>query len=110
LKASGGAVPALDAAATRQVKTLHRLHQMTPSTESLQAAATIGFTSAYDVAKYSPDEFLVKYGAAFPPGEAQLVYKQSRTISSVTFNVFAAAKALESSPPTYGLSGTSTRQ
>ena len=34
------------------------------------------------------------------------MYQQSRTVSSVTFNAFAAAKTLESSPPVYGSSGS----
>lgn len=107
LKASSGTVPALDDRATGEMKTLHRLYQITPSTESLQSAAQLGFKSAHDIATYSQDEFLTKYASAFPPGEAILVYRQARTVSSVTFTAFAAAKALENSPPIYGSSGTS---
>jgi hypothetical protein len=106
-KASGKTLPVLDDKATRQLKTLHRLHQITPSTESLQSAVRLGFTSAYDIAKFSQDDFIAKYGAAFPAGEAGLVYRQARTVSSVTFNAFAAAKALDNAPPVFGLSGTS---
>ncbi len=106
LTSSNGALPALDGAASAQVKTLHRLHQITPSTESFQAAATAGFTSAYDIAKLPQADFLATYESAFPPGEAVMVYRQARTVSSVTFNAFATAKALESSPAIYGSSGT----
>jgi hypothetical protein len=105
-KAAGETLPALDDKATRQLKTLHRLYQITPSTESLQAAVQLGFTSAYDIAKYSQDDFIARYGAAFPAGEAGLVYRQARTVSSVTFNAFTAAKALDNAPPVFGLSGS----
>jgi hypothetical protein len=107
LKSSGGNLPALNQAATRQVKTLHRLYQITPSMESLQSAMQLGFTSAYDIAKYPQEEFLAKYESAFPAREALIVYRQARTVSSVTFNAFAAAKAMENAPPVYGFSATS---
>ena len=107
IKASGKALPALDVKATGQLKTLHRLYQITPSTESLQAAAQLGFTSAYDIAKYSQDDFIAKFGGVFPAGEGGIVYRQARTVSSVTFNAFAAAKVLDNAPPVFGLSGSS---
>ncbi|HEU4891609.1 MAG TPA: neuraminidase-like domain-containing protein [Vicinamibacterales bacterium] len=106
LKASGSTVPGLDATAAEQVKILHRLWQITPSTESLQVATELGFTSAFDIAQYSEDEFLAKFGDKFPRAEAKLVHRQSRTVSSVTFTAFAAAKALDTSPPVYGSSGS----
>jgi len=107
IKSSGASLPGLDTATANQVKTLHRLYQITPSMESLQAAAQLGFTSAYDIAaKYSEEDFLAKYESAFPAGEARIVYRQSRTVSSVTFNAFATAKALDTQAPIYVSSGT----
>ncbi len=94
----------LDEASTRSVKTLHRLFQITPSTESLQTALKLGFTSAYEIASYDRSEFIFKYGAEFPPGEAEMIYGQSQTISAVTFNFFALAKQLDTTPPVYSLS------
>jgi hypothetical protein len=66
-----------------------------------------GFTSANQIAKIPKDEFIAKYAYAFPPGEAAFVYGQAQTISSVTFTAFASAKAMETSPPVYGLSASS---
>ena len=60
LKASGSNLPALDTAAINQAKTLHRLYQLTPGTESFQAAVQLGFTSAHDIAKYPQAEFMRK--------------------------------------------------
>jgi hypothetical protein len=106
IKASGADIPKLDDASASQVKTLHRLYQVTPSTESLQAAAELGFKSAHDITKYSESDFLAKYESAFPAGEALIVYQQSRTVSSVTFNVFATAKALDTQAPVFASSGS----
>ena len=99
-------LPALDDPSKEVVKSLHRIFQVTPSTESMQAALSQGFTSANDIASYSRVDFLTKYGAAFPSGEAELVYAHSQTISSVTFNIFAQAKSLDNSAPVYALSSS----
>ncbi|HEX4136923.1 MAG TPA: neuraminidase-like domain-containing protein [Bryobacteraceae bacterium] len=104
---SAGKAPALDSTTKNSVATLHRLYQITPSTESLQAALKLGLTSANQIAKIPQDEFTAKYAYAFPPGEAALIYGQARTVSSVTFTAFASAKAMETSPPVYGLSASS---
>jgi Neuraminidase-like domain/Salmonella virulence plasmid 28.1kDa A protein len=102
----GGAVPTMDDRAKQTIKTLHRLYQVTPSTESLQAAMKLGFTSARQIASYSKTDFLNKYGYAFPKGEAEMVYGQAQTISSVTFNFYSMAKALDTSAPLYALSAS----
>jgi hypothetical protein len=47
---SAGKFAALDPASLATVKTLHRLYQITPSTESLQAALNAGFTYARQIA------------------------------------------------------------
>ena len=107
LAKSATSLPALDAPATQSLKTLHRLYQVTPSTESLQAAMKAGFTSAHDIASYTKADFMNKYELAFPPGEAQLVYGQAQTVSSVTFNFFTMAKQLDTSAPVYALSSSS---
>jgi len=104
---SAKSLPSLDETVRQSVKSLHRLFQITPSTESLQSAMKLGFTSAFDIASYSKDDFLNKYDYAFPPGEASLVYGQAQTVSSVTFNVFSMATQLDSSAPLYALSGSS---
>jgi hypothetical protein len=110
LKNSGGSLPALNADSAASLKTLHRLYQVTPSMESLQAAVNSGFTSALDIASYSKDEFLAKFGSAFPPGEAGWVYGQSQTVSAVTFNFFSIAKQLDTAPPVYALSPSDNSQ
>lgn len=103
---SSSQLPALDAASTQSLKTLHRLYQITPSTESLQAAMQLGFTSAFQIASQSKADFIAKYGNAFPAGEAELIYGQSQLVSAVTFNAFTIAKQLDTSPPAYALSSS----
>src|SRR5262249_21028007 len=74
---SGKSLPVMDADSTASLKTLHRLYQITPSTESLQAAMKLGFSSANQIAAYSKDEFIAKYGWAFPAGEAGILWHQA---------------------------------
>jgi hypothetical protein len=104
LKASGTALPAMDDAAKQAVRAVHRIYQVTPSTESMQVALELGFTSARQIASISKSDFISKYGYAFPSGEAEIVYGQAQTISSVTFNFYAMAKALDTQAPVYALS------
>jgi hypothetical protein len=104
LQSSGKSLPAMDADSTASLKTLHRLYQITPSTESLQAAMKLGFSSANEIASYKKDEFIAKYGWVFPPGEAGIIWHHAWTVSSVTFNFFSSAKQLDTAPPVYALS------
>lgn len=100
--------PKIDADGTASLKTLHRLYQVTPSNESLQVALKQGFSSAYDIAANSWEDFKNKYGAAYPSlGEAGLVYRKSQQITTVTFNAFTMAKQMDSAPPVYALSSSS---
>jgi hypothetical protein len=108
--ASATIVPRLDADSTEGLKTLHRLLQITPSSESLQAALRLDFTSAREIASYTKDEFIGRFLGEFPPGEAQLVYGQAQTVSSVTLNAFTTANQLDSVPPIAALSGSDSAQ
>jgi hypothetical protein len=104
LRNHDGTLPALDDPSVQSLKILHRLYQVTPSTESLQAALQLGFKSASDIASHSKADFMAKYAHAFPSGEAELVYGQAQMISAVTFNIFSMAKGLDTSAPLYALS------
>ena len=107
---SSGQLPVLDADSLQSVKTLHRLFQVTPSTESLQAALSLGFTSARQIASMPKDDFLYKYGSRFPAGEAEWVYGQSQSVASVTFNICSSAIQMDTAPPVYSLSASSTQR
>jgi len=97
-------VPALDAASTKSLKVVHRMYQVTPSPESLQAVLKLGFTSAHEIASYTKDEFMKKFSKEFPSDEeAVLVFSQAKTIDSITFNFFVTTKQLDA-PPVFSLS------
>src|SRR5207302_9474419 len=68
LTGNSHALPALSADEAQALKRLHRLFQVTPSSESLQAAVKLGFNSARDIAAYDRGEFIDQFGAAFPAG------------------------------------------
>ncbi len=93
-------------AAARELKTVQRLYQITPSHESMPVLKAMGITSAYDVTAYSEEQFVALYqakhanvyGKLAPFDIAKLIHRKARQVSSVTYNLFAVAKQLESSP------------
>jgi peptidoglycan hydrolase-like protein with peptidoglycan-binding domain len=100
-----GIAPADVAATTESVKTLHRLYQITPGNESLQALLKLGITSAYDLASLDAPDFLERFGAAFPStDEAMLVYQKAQQVNTLILHLYLAAKQLDTSPPIYSLS------
>lgn len=107
---SGTQLPALDADSLATVKNLHRIYQITPSPESFQAALSLGFTSARQIASIPKEDFLYQYGSKFPAGEAEWVYGQAQTVTSVTFNICSSAVAMDTAPPVYSLSASSTQK
>ena len=110
LAKSANTLPALDADSLESLKTLHRLYQITPSNELLQAALQLGFTSARQIASIDQGDFLYKYGNAFPPGEAVWVWGRAQTVSSVTFNICSSAVQLDTAPPVYALSASNDQR
>lgn len=103
----GTAAP--DAPTTAAIKRVHRLYQITPSNESLQAALTLGFGSARDVVAHTQDDFIARFGASFPSAqEATLVYQKAQQVSAVTLNLFAAAKQLDTQPAIFAMSASSS--
>jgi len=103
-------VPQLDAESTKSLKTVHRLYQVTPSFESLQAAVGAGLRSGNQIATYKKEDFIEKYGDVFPEGEAEIIFSQAQTVQSVTFNVFSTAQGLDTNVPTPVTSGTSDQR
>jgi peptidoglycan hydrolase-like protein with peptidoglycan-binding domain len=94
-----------DAATIASVKTLHRLYQITPSSGSLQSVLKAGFTSAHDITAYTQEEFRNLVAGSIPSlEEAGLVYRKAQQVKSVTFNLFATAKHLDTTPQIFALS------
>ena len=107
---SGNQLPVLDTDSLTTVKNLHRIYQITPSPESFQSALSLGFTSARQIASIPKEDFLHKYGSRFPAGEAEWVYGQAQTVTSVTFNICSSAAAMDTAPHVYSLSASSAQK
>ncbi|MDR3483154.1 MAG: neuraminidase-like domain-containing protein [Burkholderiaceae bacterium] len=106
---AGKSVPALDKAHADSLKSLHRLFQVTPSNESLQALLTHGYSSAHQIASYTEAQFLNKHATDFPSlAEASLVYRKAQQITTVTFNAFTMAKQMDAAPPVYAVPSSSS--
>lgn len=96
--------------ATRTVKKLHRLYQITPTDDALKLALDAGFNSAHDVAAIPFETFVQGYGdkfstdAAVSLGMATQLYRKAQQVASVTYNFFTSAKQLDTTPPIYALS------
>jgi hypothetical protein len=85
--------------AVQHVKHLHRLHQITPSDESLKALFATGLKSAHDVARLPYDRFMGRYGHLFSSlREADLVYRKSEQVTTITLNFFSMVKGVANSP------------
>jgi len=83
----------------QQLKRIHRLHQITPSDESLKALLDTGLDSAHDVARVPYQAFATRFGHRFPSlHEAELVYRKAHQVKSTVFGHFSMAKSVTNSP------------
>jgi hypothetical protein len=84
----------------QSVKMLQRLYQITPSDEEYRVLLKLGFTSAHDVVAFTKDDFLDRFADSFLSRErAELVYRKSQQVSTVTYTFFTTAKLMDSAPP-----------
>lgn len=84
----------------QSVKMLQCLYQITPSGEEYRVLLKLGFTSAHDVVAFTKDDFLDRFADSFLSRErAELVYRKSQQVSTVTYTFFTTAKLMESAPP-----------
>jgi hypothetical protein len=98
--------------AEQQTRMLQRVYQMTPTDEAMPVLMSLGITSAYDLTAYSEVSFEDLYRSKYldiyhhepASGEAKLVYRKARQVSSVTYNLFTLAKKLDSEPVVHGIS------
>lgn len=98
--------------AGRQLNTLHRVYQITPSNDAMPVLMELDMTSAYDVMAYSEAEFTALYSRKYfdlhgkqpAPSEPRLVYRKATQVSSVTYNLFTIARKMDSEPLVAGLS------
>ncbi len=101
-------------AAQQQLHALQRVYQITPDDEAMPVLMSLNITSAFDVMAYSEKQFVAMFDARYaeiykepaPQGKATLIIRKARQVSSVTYNLFAIAKKLESDSPVAGISAS----
>ncbi|MBX3629208.1 MAG: hypothetical protein KF908_04695 [Nitrosomonas sp.] len=100
--------------AQQQLHALQRVYQITPDDEAMPVIMSLNMTSAFDVMAYSEKQFVAMFDAKYaeiykepaPQGKAILISRKARQVSSVTYNLFAIAKTLESDSPVAGISAS----
>ena len=98
--------------AAQQMKTLQRVYQITPNNEAIPVLMNLEMISAYDVMAYSETAFEQRFSSKYsemykisPKKDlAKQIYRKSKQVSSVSYNLFAITKKLDSEPPIAGLS------
>lgn len=98
--------------AGEQMKVMQRVYQITPSNEAMPVLMSLGMTSAFDVMAYPEEQFIALFNAKYleiyktpaPAGVPELVSRKAKQVSSVTYNLFAIAKKLDSEPAVAGIS------
>ncbi len=97
---------ALSQAGKEHAKTLERLYKLTPSHDSMKALSKIGLTSAYHIASYTKDEFMMKFQGEFTSTEeAQLTYNKASEVQSAVMNVATAYLTNRAAPNIYSITG-----
>lgn len=97
-----------------QLVTLHCVYQMTPNNEAMPVLMAMGMTSAYNVMAYAEAEFTLAfdnkyigiYAKPAPAHLAEKIFRKANQISSVTYNLFAIAKKMESDAPVASMSAS----
>lgn len=108
-------------AAVEGMKTLQRVHQLTPDDEAMQVLLDLGHKSAQDVISVQRDQFidqfekkyLEKYKERYPGYGRQIgriVYNKSHQVHSVTYSFFTAVKQTQYTPPVFAMSGDADKR
>ena len=100
--------------ACEQMKLIQRVYQITPNNEAMPVLLSLGLTSALDVTACTHEQFVELFNTRYleiykspaPTGSGSLIYNKSNQVSSVTYNLFAIAKKLDSEPPVAGISAS----
>ncbi|WP_322756069.1 neuraminidase-like domain-containing protein, partial [Frankia sp. Cas3] len=104
--------------ARREIKTLHRLYQITPDNESMPVLKALGLESAFDVTALREEEFRPRFDEKYrelhgrlPAGPAsELVWRKAQQVSSATYNLFGAVKSASTAVGLPALAGAPERR
>jgi ABC toxin N-terminal region/Neuraminidase-like domain/Salmonella virulence plasmid 28.1kDa A protein len=93
--------------ARQEMKTLQRVYQITPTNEAMTALLKLGLTSAFDVVALPEAAFVDRYQAKLGGTEiTRLVHRKATQVSSITYNLFAIGKKLDSGATVQAIAGT----
>ena len=93
--------------ARRDLKTLQRVYQITPTNDAMATLLQLGLTSAYDVAALTEEVFVERFSHKFGSAAmARLVYRKATQVTSITYNLFTIGKMLDGTAPIQAVSGT----
>jgi hypothetical protein len=104
--------------AKQEVKTLHRVYQITPTNEAMAVLMKLGLTSAFDVTALPEHQFYRLYDQAYAtlygklprPIERELLWRKAQQVSSTTYTIFGAAQRLDTDLAVPALTGTAQRR
>lgn len=107
-----GLAPDQRALAGAELRTLQRLHQITPEDDAIPVLRAMGMTSAQDVVAMSETSFASAfrakwrdiYAADIGWAVARLVHRKAQQVSSVVYSLFATAQKITTQPAIAGLS------
>lgn len=101
--------------AQKHMTALQRVYQITTSNEAIPVLMSLNMASAYDVTAYTEDEFsriyakkYVEYFGSPPaPEKSHIIYRKAQQVSSMSYNLFAVTKKLDTEPNVPALGGSS---
>jgi hypothetical protein len=95
----------LSSEAKAAAKRVERTYQMSPSNKAMSALARLSLTSAFQVTKYSREEFRQKYNDAFASDEIERIYTKAHEIHSATLSLATGYLTHRIASNVYALSG-----
>lgn len=93
----------------RVAKKVERLYQLTPSNESMSVLSKTPVNSAYQIMKYTREEFIQEFGKNLKNLDAELIYTKAHEIYSTTLNIATAYLTNRMMPNVYAISGVSNQ-
>lgn len=101
----------LNKEAQSSAKVLERIYQLSPSDESMIALSKAGLTSAWQIARYTKQEFISKAGASFPSlQEAEMTYNKASEVYSAALNIATSYLTSQSLPNIYSITGKQSKE
>jgi hypothetical protein len=89
------------------VKTVWRIHQITPGDDALKTLLGAGLSSAQDVVDVDRETFVTRYGGTLG-ADAELVYRKAEQVVSTSQAIVASAQGIDSVPVS-AISGNAER-